>query len=94
MTVSKFDEVYKENERLQAQLRNMFIVMEENENMRVELEVFRSASFDDRTAQIAEDNKRLKRRNGELQIELMDVKDELKKIKQSVAHLPTDASAQ
>ena len=61
--------------------------------MRVELDVLRSASFDDRAAQIAEDNKRLKRRNGELQIELMDVKDELKKIKQSVAHLPTDASA-
>ena len=49
--------------------------------MRVELDVLRSASFDDRTAQIADDNKRLKRRNGELQIELMDVKDELKKIK-------------
>ena len=61
--------------------------------MRVELDVLRSASFDDRAAQIAEDNKRLKRRNGELQIELMDAKDELKKIKQSVAHLPTDASA-
>ena len=70
------------------------MVMEENENMRVELDVLRSASFDERTAQIAEDNKRLKRRNGELQIELMDVKDELKKMKQSVAHLPTDASAQ
>ena len=92
--MSKFDEVYKENERLQAQLRNMFMVMEQNDNMKVELEVYRSATFDDRTASIADDNKRLKRRNGELQIELMDVKDELKKIKQSVAHLPTEASAQ
>ena len=54
----------------------------------------RSATFDERTAEIAEDNKRLRRRNGELQIELMDVKDELKTLKQSVAHLPTEASAQ
>ena len=28
LTTSKFDEVYKENERLQTQLRNMFMVME------------------------------------------------------------------
>ena len=62
--------------------------------MRAELDVLRSATFDERTAEIAEDNKRLRRRNGELQIELMDVKDELKNLKQSVAHLPTDASAQ
>lgn len=66
LTTSKFDEVYKENERLQAQLRNMFMVMEQNENIRVELDVLRSATFDERSAQIAEDNKRLKRRNGEL----------------------------
>ena len=76
------------------QLKNMFILMEENENMRVELDALRSASFDERTAEIAEDNKRLKRRNGELQIELMDVKGELNKIKKSTAHLPNDASAQ
>ena len=94
LTTSKFDEVYKENERLQTQLRNMFMVMEQNEQIRAELDVLRSATFDERTAEIAEDNKRLRRRNGELQIELMDVKDELKTLKQSVAHLPTEASAQ
>ena len=43
---------------------------------------------------MAEDNKRLKRRNGELQFELMDVKAELKKLKDSIAHLPSGASAQ
>lgn len=71
----------------------MWILKEENEQMQAELEVLRASTFDERTAEVAADNKRLKRRNGELQIELMDVKDELKKLKQSVAHLPTDASA-
>jgi regulator of replication initiation timing len=44
----------------------MFYLMEENENMRVELDVLRDSTFDDRTHEVAEDNKRLKRRNGEL----------------------------
>ena len=93
LTATKYDEVYKENERLQAQLKNMYDLMEENEQMRTELEALRSCSFDVRTAQTAEDNKRLKRRNGELQFELMDAKAELKKLKDSIAHLPTGASA-
>lgn len=73
--------MYKENEKLKAQLNNMWILKEDNENMRAELEVLRASTFDERTAEVAVDNKRLKRRNGELQIELMDVKDELKKLK-------------
>lgn len=72
----------------------MHDLMEENEQMRVELDALRSCSFDERTARVAEDNKRLKRRNGELQFELMDVKAELKKLKDSIAHLPSGASAQ
>lgn len=72
----------------------MFIVMEENEQIRTELDVLRSSTFDERTAEVAEDNKRLRRRNGELQIELLDVKDELTKLKKSVAHLPNGASPQ
>ena len=59
----------------------MFIIMEENESMRGELEVLRSSTFDERTQEVAADNKRLKRRNGELQIELMETKEELKKLK-------------
>ena len=94
LTQNKFDEVYEENERLQLQLENMFNLMEENKNMRAELDAMKAATFDERTAEIADDNKRLKRRNGELQLEMMDVKTEMKKIKASVAHLPNDASAQ
>ena len=66
--------------------------MEENESTRIELDALKSCSFDDRTASTATDNERLKHRNGQLQFELMDVKAELKKLKASVAHLPTGAS--
>ena len=34
--------------------------------MKIELDVLRMSTFDNRTADVAEDNKRLKRRNGEL----------------------------
>jgi F0F1-type ATP synthase membrane subunit b/b' len=72
----------------------MFALVEENETMRLELDVLNASTFEERTAEVAQDNKRLRRRNGELQIELMDTKAELKKLKQSVAHLPNGASAQ
>ena len=68
--------------------------MDENEQMRAELDALRACTFDERTAQVAEDNKRLKRRNGELQFELMDSKAELNRLKKSIAHLPNDAPAQ
>ena len=71
----------------------MFNVMEENDQIRVELEVLRASTFDERSAELAEDNKRLKRRNGELQFELLDTKAELNKLKPSVAHLPNEAGA-
>ena len=48
--MTKYDEVYKENERLQQQLKNMFDLMEQNEQMRTELDALRSCSFDERTA--------------------------------------------
>ena len=92
MTQKHYDEVYQENERLQKLLKNMHSLMEENELMRAELDVLRSSTFDERTAEVADDNTRLKRRNGELQIELLDTKAELNKLKKSVAHLPNDAS--
>ena len=44
--------------------------MEENEQIRGELEALKSCSYDLRTHEVAEDNKRLIRRNGELQMEL------------------------
>ena len=66
LTKNHYDEVYKENERLKQQLKNMFAVIEENEQMKIELDVLRMSTFDERTAEVAEDNKRLKRRNGEL----------------------------
>jgi len=40
--------------------------MEDNKDMRNELDVLRSSTFDERSAEVADDNKRLKRRNGEL----------------------------
>jgi len=50
LTATKYDEVYNENERLKVQLNNMFELMEENEQMRTELEAMKSCSFDERTA--------------------------------------------
>ena len=44
----------------------MYDLMEENKQMRAELEGLRASSFDLRAAEVAQDNSRLRKRNGEL----------------------------
>lgn len=39
-----YTETYKENQRLELQLKNMFILMEENKDLREELETFQNAT--------------------------------------------------
>jgi len=44
----------------------MYTLREENENIHIELDALRASTFDKRSADVAEDNKRLKKRNAEL----------------------------
>ena len=66
-------------------------MVDENKSMKGELERLKAMTFNDRIQEVADENKQLKRRNGELLVEMTDVKDELWKLKQSVKHLPNAA---
>ena len=81
LTKRKYDEVYAENEMLELQLQSMFAMADENKTLKADLERLKALSWDDRIKQIAEENKQLKRRNGELLVEMTDAKDELEKLK-------------
>ena len=85
------NEVYEENEGLKDQLATMFAMADENKTLKEDLERLRAMSYDTRVKEVAEENKKLKRRNGELLIEMTDAKAELEKLKSSTKFLPNAA---
>lgn len=59
----------------------MFILSEENTELKDELEKMRAMTYDDRIKIVGTENLNLKKRNGELLVEITDVKAELAKLK-------------
>lgn len=68
MEAKNYEEVYKENELLKKEVKSMYILLDENNDLREELERLRQMSYDDRVKESGEENQKLRRRNGELLI--------------------------
>jgi hypothetical protein len=83
-----FDEVYKENERMKIELRQMEILLDENNDLREQVSRLKSLDSDSLSKQISEDNKLLKRRNGELIIKVTDLEAEVRQLKKETAVVP------
>ena len=60
--------MYKENELLRKEVKSMYILLDENNDLREELERLRQMSYNDRVKESGEENQKLRRRNGELLI--------------------------
>ena len=50
----------------------MFALSDENKSMKADLERLRAMTWDARNQEIAEENKQLRRRNGELLVQMTD----------------------
>jgi hypothetical protein len=73
----KYDEVYRENDMLKLELKNMYAIQEENRDLREDLERMKSLTYEDRMKEAMEENKRLRRRNGELIIKVTELEDQI-----------------
>ncbi len=60
LTKSHQDQIFSENEMLKLQLKSMDAMVDENYDLKDELERLRGMTDDDRTKEIAEENKALK----------------------------------
>ena len=59
----------------------MYAIQEENKDLREDLERLNSLTYEDRMRDAMEENKRLRRRNGELIIKVTDLEAQIYKIK-------------
>jgi hypothetical protein len=64
------------------ELRNMEILLDENNDLKAEIVKLKELNVDEKSKALAEENQRLKRRNGELVIKVTDIEMELNKLKQ------------
>ena len=68
-------EVYRENKLLKLEIKNMYLLLEENKDLKEQLQHFKSISFDERIKLVNQENERLQIRIGEFLVQ----NDELKK---------------
>jgi hypothetical protein len=66
---------------MKRELKSMAILVDENQDLREELERLRAMSYEDRVREIGGENQTLRRRNGELLIQNTDLQAEITKVK-------------
>lgn len=81
LEAKRYEETYRENELLKLELRNMYGIQEENADLKEELERLKGMTYEDRMKEAMEENKRLRRRNGELIIKVTDLEEQIEKAK-------------
>lgn len=52
----QYDEVYRENELLKMELKNMYLIQEENKDLREDLERLKNLTYEDRMKEVLEEN--------------------------------------
>lgn len=75
------DQVYRDNDLMKKELKNMDVLMEENLDLKEEVDKLKSMNDDAKFAQIGEENSTLRKRNGALLIENAKLKEDLEKLK-------------
>ena len=56
MEAKNYEEVYKENDLLKRELKSMHILLDENQDLREELERLRQMSYNERVKESGEEN--------------------------------------
>ena len=81
MRQDHLDDIYRENDMLKAQCMSLDAMVDENNELRAEMAKQASMNQDEKSEKLAEENARLRKRNGELLIKSSDLEDETKKLK-------------
>ena len=87
-----YDQVYKENTRLNMELKSMYIVMEENKDLKEDLDRLKNISYDEKVKHINQENADLKPSLQNAQQEIIVLKNKINdatlKMENLLAQLP------
>ena len=88
-----YNDVYKENEIMKQELRNMYILQEENKDLRDDLNRLKKLSYDDKIKEMADENITLRKRNGMLLIQNDELQQKISDIREQMTNSTTHTSA-
>ena len=74
----QYMQTYRENERLQMEVKNMWIIQEENKDLREDLERLKKTTYDQKVKDMQDENQTLRKRNGALLVEMEHHKSKVK----------------
>ena len=82
-----YDQTYKDNKMMEMELKSMYIIMEENKDLKEDLNRVNNISYDQKIKDMNQENQELKKRNGylliqndELEKKYKDLQDNMKSI--------------
>jgi hypothetical protein len=81
-----YDQVYKENSRMQLELKNMYIIMEENKDLKEDLNRLKNISYDSKIKEIQAENQEIRKRNGYLLIQNDELTLKNKELNEQLLH--------
>jgi hypothetical protein len=81
-----YDAVYKENEIMKQEIKNMYIIQEENKDLREDLNRLKKLTYDDKIKEIAEENITLRKRNGQLLIQNDELQQKITELKDQMTN--------
>lgn len=86
MDKKHYDAVYKENEIMKQEIKNMYIIQEENKDLREDLNRLKKLTYDDKIKEIAEENITLRKRNGQLLIQNDELQQKITELKDQMTN--------
>ena len=76
-----YEQVYRDNELMKMELKNMYGIMEENKDIKEDLLRLKSLTYEDRMKQMNQENQLLRKRNGELLIHVSELERKIQDLK-------------
>ena len=93
LEAKNYDKTYKENKMMSLELKNMYIIMEENKDLKEDLNRLKSISYDDKIKEMTKENQEIRKRNGYLLINNDELVAKNKELQDQVDRLQLSSNA-
>ena len=93
LEAKNYDKTYKENKMMSLELKNMYIIMEENKDLKEDLNRLKSISYDEKIKEMTKENQEIRKRNGYLLINNDELVAKNKELQDQVDRLQLSSNA-
>ena len=93
MDAKNYTKTYKDNQMMSLELKNMYIIMEENKDLKEDLNRLKSISYDVKIKEMTQENADIRKRNGYLLITNDDLVAKNKELSEQMERLQLSSSS-